>query len=555
MRFLLSRGNRSDIGMAQELLSPLDLSGKLVLADKGYDSDKLSDWIKGRGGITVIPSRRSARHPRKIDWDIYKERHLIENLFLKLKNHRRFSTRYEKKALPGMKRRLPIFMPLFLLPVFWFGYFDGFKTGSRVINLSVGDPVRQLSTIMSPIARLIDYLAYKYKILFIISAGNHEEILSYINQSFADFKALNISGRNNVFGQVIKENQRNLKVLAPAESLNGLTIGALYDDFTNPEESDRLIWAVEKGMPSPISAYGKGYRSIITPDLFYYGGRKFVRRTLDGALDWALSNREPGCKVAAPYENDSGQAYSFGTSDAAAQITHEAAKCYDVLEEVFLNETGAHISNDYKAILLKAMLTHGASWDSIGDKVAVATGDSVKQLCKWLGNGIPNIGKVAECTKERVTLIGLGALKKEKGDIFKLPLPVDFSTRLLKRKLTVTLAYLSPIASDKQAYRSAQLWFTIDDGEKGLVPDRQNTEWQAVRKGTLQHEIFIGESPIVWNDNDLIIKVNCKQEAGKFREAIPYCLFVSFEVAEGFDVDLYTEVTTKIRQRVQIPNN
>src|SRR5699024_1684058 len=99
LRFLLSRGNRSDIGMAQELLNPFDLSGKLVLADKGYDSDKLSDWIKGRGGITVIPSRRSARHPRKIDWDVYKERHLIENLFLKLKNHRRFSTRYEKKAV------------------------------------------------------------------------------------------------------------------------------------------------------------------------------------------------------------------------------------------------------------------------------------------------------------------------------------------------------------------------------------------------------------------------------------------------------------------------
>src|SRR5699024_3135795 len=124
-------------------------------------------------------------------------------------------------------------------------------------------------------------------------------------------------------------------------------------------------------------------------------------------------------KVAAPYENYSGQAYSFGTSDAAAQITHEAAKCYDVLEQVFLNETGEHISNDYKAILLKAMLAHGASWDSVGNKVATATGDSVKQLCKWLGNGIPNVERVAECTKERVTLIGLGALKKDKGDIFK----------------------------------------------------------------------------------------------------------------------------------------
>ena len=99
LHFLLSRGNRSDIGMAQELLSSFDLSGKLVLADKGYDSDKLSNWIESRGGIAVIPSRRSAKHPRKIDWDVYKERHLIENLFLKLKNHRRFSTRYEKKAL------------------------------------------------------------------------------------------------------------------------------------------------------------------------------------------------------------------------------------------------------------------------------------------------------------------------------------------------------------------------------------------------------------------------------------------------------------------------
>lgn len=432
---------------------------------------------------------------------------------------------------------------------------DATAPNTRVINLSIGDPVRQLATIMSPIARLIDYLAYKYKILFIISAGNHDEILNYVDQSFADLKAFNISRRNNVFGKVINDNQRNLKVLAPAESLNGLTIGALYDDFTNPEESDRLIWAVERGMPSPISAYGKGYRSIITPDLFYYGGRKFVRGKLNGALDWVLSNREPGCKVAAPYENDSGQAYSFGTSDAAAQMTHEAAKCYDVLEQIFLSETGEHVPNDYKAILLKAMLTHGASWTTIADKVAAATGDPVKKLCKWLGNGIPNIGRVVECTKERITLIGLGALKKEKGDIFKLPLPVDFSTRLLKRKLTVTLAYLSPIAANKQAYRSAQLWFTIDDGQKGLVPERQNTEWQAVRKGTLQHEIFIGENPIVWNDNDLIIKVNCRQEAGKFREAIPYCLFVSFEVAEGFNVDLYTDVTTKIRQRVQIPNN
>lgn len=99
LRFLLSSGNRNDICLAREILEPFALTGKLILADKGYDSDKFICWIKERGGIPVIPSRNSARQPRETDWHTYKERHLIENLFLKFKNHRRFSTRYEKKAI------------------------------------------------------------------------------------------------------------------------------------------------------------------------------------------------------------------------------------------------------------------------------------------------------------------------------------------------------------------------------------------------------------------------------------------------------------------------
>ena len=99
LRFLLSCGNRNDICLAQDLLETFELSGKQVLADKGYDSSKFVRWIETRGGIVVIPSRDTARHPRKTDWHTYKERHLIENLFLKLKNHRRFSTRYEKKTV------------------------------------------------------------------------------------------------------------------------------------------------------------------------------------------------------------------------------------------------------------------------------------------------------------------------------------------------------------------------------------------------------------------------------------------------------------------------
>ena len=201
------------------------------------------------------------------------------------------------------------------------------------------------------------------------------------------------------------------------------------------------------------------------------------------------------------------------------------------------------------------MLVHGASWETVADKISMSMGVSSKQISRWIGNGIPDMNRVIECTKERITLIGIGELKKDEGNIFKLPLPIDFSSHLMRRKLTVTLSYMSPVAPNKQSYRGAQMWFTIDDGGKGLVPERQNTEWQAVRKGSLQHEIFTGENTIVWNDNDLIIKVSCKEEACKIITPIPYCLFVSFEVAEGFGVDLYADVSAKIRQPIPIVNN
>lgn len=126
LRFLLSSGNRNDICMAQSLLEPFDLRGKLILADKGYDSDRFVRWVEERDGIVVIPSCVNAKHPRHTDWHTYKERHLVENLFLKLKDNRRFATRYEKKP--------SYFMLLSILPASMSGYFDGSKTDSSIID-------------------------------------------------------------------------------------------------------------------------------------------------------------------------------------------------------------------------------------------------------------------------------------------------------------------------------------------------------------------------------------------------------------------------------------
>lgn len=85
-----------------------------MIADRGYDSDRFVRWLEDRGAIVVISSRKIAKHPRDIDWHIYKERHLVENLFLKLKAHRRFSTRYEKRAYLFLSVALLAFILLWI---------------------------------------------------------------------------------------------------------------------------------------------------------------------------------------------------------------------------------------------------------------------------------------------------------------------------------------------------------------------------------------------------------------------------------------------------------
>jgi transposase len=71
---------------------------KVFIADKGYDADWIRDDIEARGGIAVIPARRSRTAPAPVDGYIYSLRNRVERCFNKLKNSRRLATRYDKTA-------------------------------------------------------------------------------------------------------------------------------------------------------------------------------------------------------------------------------------------------------------------------------------------------------------------------------------------------------------------------------------------------------------------------------------------------------------------------
>lgn len=96
IKFFLTRGEESDYKQALPLLNGLEAS--YVLADRGYDADYIIQAVEGMGAVAVIPPRKNRLDQRPYDSHLYKERNLVERLFLKMKRFRGFATRYEKLA-------------------------------------------------------------------------------------------------------------------------------------------------------------------------------------------------------------------------------------------------------------------------------------------------------------------------------------------------------------------------------------------------------------------------------------------------------------------------
>ena len=96
LRFLLTPGQTANITQAPALVASMPL--KALLADRGYDSQTFVDYLKEQHIEAVIPSRAPALNPRTYDTVFYKERHLIECFFGKIKHYRRVFARFDKKA-------------------------------------------------------------------------------------------------------------------------------------------------------------------------------------------------------------------------------------------------------------------------------------------------------------------------------------------------------------------------------------------------------------------------------------------------------------------------
>jgi len=97
LRIGLTGGNIPDITPANDMITGLEAD--YTIADKAYDANNFIELANSQGSEVVVPPKSNRVIQREFDRHIYKERHLVECFFAKIKAYRRVSTRYEKLAV------------------------------------------------------------------------------------------------------------------------------------------------------------------------------------------------------------------------------------------------------------------------------------------------------------------------------------------------------------------------------------------------------------------------------------------------------------------------
>lgn len=430
----------------------------------------------------------------------------------------------------------------------------------RVINLSLGDASRDFAGELSPWARLIDWLSWKYNVLFIVSCGNASDSVS-ITVERDRLSGLRADERARRALLAHHANDSHRRIISPAESINALTVGSTFTDASVAPNVPRRYTLFPERSVAPYSRIGSGFRRAVKPDIVVPGGRcLFMEEAAPGEAITRLdgmwqSSQPPGQLTAAPPSPAGDAIHTRGTSNSAAITSRNAVRAKAAIDVVRAQEAG-RLGEDFDAVLVKALLVHGASTSVIADQILGARADVIHWLAqkrlisRYAGYGAADFQRAFTCSEERATLLGIGELKNEKALEFSVPIPTAFSARLVKKRVTVTLAWISPLNSRHSKYRVGRLWFDFSRTTFALT--RIEGEERHSRLGTVEHGVFEhdGAFPVVANES-IGVRVNCVADAGRLYQPVKFGLCVSIEAVDALGIPVYQQVRDRVGVRIR----
>ncbi|RSZ59391.1 S8 family peptidase [Massilia atriviolacea] len=441
----------------------------------------------------------------------------------------------------------------------------------KIINISIGDPARPFIHTPSPWARLLDWLSWKYRVIFIVSAGNYPESIE-IGLSHVAFSALSKDKRVQATLKSVAASLSSRRLLSPAESLNAITVGALHTDEAGEylDYPPRIDLMPHDQMFSPAMRVGHGFRRSVKPEVLFAGGRQLYQKPLmNGTTVYSADKTKlsPGQRVAwdSPTEGHlNNTVFTRGTSNATAIASRNAGRIHEMLASL-RDEEQQHIPDSLEAVIIKTLLIHGARQpETAKDQLVKALKNESNSrqfkevVARYIGYGAPDVDRVLTCTDQRATILGFGEIAENEVHEYEFPLPPALSAQKLWRRLIVTLAWLSPINPDHRDLREAKLEMEPGGSTWDNIPlklKRQDSDHNQVLRGTVQHEVLDGKNLIAaYQDGETLrLRVVCKKDAtARLDEMIPYGLAVTLEVKEDVQIPIYQQVRARIRPQVVV---
>jgi hypothetical protein len=440
-----------------------------------------------------------------------------------------------------------------------------------IVNLSLGDRTKPFSGKISTWARALDYLAFEYGILFLVSAGNTGDGIALVDfpddaaflgadqadQACAVFRALDVA-------------KADRRVLSPADNVNGLTIGAWHRDASQEVFPGVRPFAPYAGMnmPNLSSRLGPGLRRGTKPDVLFAGGRERVK--FDPVADppiiypHELPSKYWGLKVAAPpKDGEAGLHFTLGTSAATALATHCAHRIFDALEEAYPQLVAAMTLAE-RAVLLKALLVHSASWRGSNEFIRpIIDPDSTlhhehwrREVCRHLGYGFVDPEDAIACASDRATMWATGTLAPEASLTFDVTLPAILAANAGPREIRATLAWFTPILPGHLAYRAVKLKIPSLEASSleaaGVGTTTGQPSNSQAESGTVVHRRWrdarIGDASV---GNTIPVQVQRERDRGTpIDEAIAFALAVTIEMPGA--IQLYDQALAGIEVKPRI---
>jgi len=477
-------------------------------------------------------------------------------------------------APPGMPDectpldKLPIGVLLRAVEVLVNSASDGVD-GHRVVlvNHSICDRESPFSRRATPWAKLLDYLAHLHRLLFVVSAGNcHEPFPLDTYSDCSEFEEADPVQRQIVLLRSVERSKGGRVILSPAESINAVTVGAIHEDASDGCPDGYIDPYAPVGVANLGSALGFGFNRGVKPDLVEKGGRQLVRTLTEKGVVSAYGFQHPdvGQLTAMPdptgvEANKLGR--STGTSNAAALTSRSGIRIGEALQQLYAEDGEDWATSVTRAVAMKALLAHGCSWGETGKILEAVHGPDWRKrraaAARFLGYGRPDLSRLLSADGSRITLLADDTIRHDGRHEYKIPIPRAMLSNRELRRITLTLAWSTPIDPVSQRYRGARVEMVDRDGKRNFwegVKSISQPDVYAGRRGTLQHMILEGTKKVATvAEGGMFIGVQGYAELKPFAGIdIPYALAVTLEMGVPVRQEVYEDVRARIRPKLRV---